>query len=131
MGFSSLAPSAGSVAAARARTETSARGTQYGQYSPALDLTVDLLARANQGDQSAWDLLVERHLGPLKLVARIRLPRHMRARADTDDVVQDALVRSMNHLRHFECRGRGALLAYLRRVVINRVADEIRHYTRA
>src|SRR5262245_41150436 len=79
--------------------------------SPALDLTIDLLVRANRGDQSAWNILVDRHLAPLKLVARRRLPAYMRSMTDTDDVVQDALLNSIKHLRHFDCRGRGALLA--------------------
>jgi len=54
----------------------------------------------------------------------------MRSRTDTDDAVQDVLVRSMKHLRHLECRDCGALLAYLPRAVINRVVDEIRRYRR-
>ncbi len=45
---------------------------------------------------------------------------------DTDDLVQDALISTIRRLRYFECRERGALLAYLRKAVINRVVDEVR-----
>jgi len=45
---------------------------------------------------------------------------------DTDDVVQDALVNTVRQLPHFVYRNPGALLAYLRRAVINRIIDERR-----
>jgi len=43
------------------------------RINSALDSTVDLLARANGGDQSAWDLLVKLHFEPLKQVVERRL----------------------------------------------------------
>jgi RNA polymerase sigma-70 factor (ECF subfamily) len=46
--------------------------------------------------------------------------------ADTDDLVQDTLLRTFKHLEHFESRGNGALHAYLRQAVLNRVRDELR-----
>jgi RNA polymerase sigma factor (sigma-70 family) len=46
--------------------------------------------------------------------------------SDTDDLVQDTLIRSVANLDHFEARGEGALQAYLRGAVMNRIRDEIR-----
>ena len=45
---------------------------------------------------------------------------------DTDDLVQDTLVRTFQRIEDFEHRGAGALQAYLRQAVINRVRDELR-----
>jgi RNA polymerase sigma factor (sigma-70 family) len=100
---------------------------------PASDLedTFDLLARVRADDQSAWEALLTRYLRPLKRIAhRHRLPCYARSVSETDDLVQDALLKTIGRLRHFECRNRGALLAYLRQVVINRVVDEARRCAR-
>jgi RNA polymerase sigma-70 factor (ECF subfamily) len=50
--------------------------------------------------------------------------------SDTDDIVQDTLTRSVANLDHFEARGEGALQAYLRGAVMNRIRDEIRRRQR-
>jgi RNA polymerase sigma-70 factor (ECF subfamily) len=50
--------------------------------------------------------------------------------SDTDDLVQDTLIRSVANLGHFEARGEGALQAYLRGAVMNRIRDEIRRRRR-
>jgi RNA polymerase sigma factor (sigma-70 family) len=59
-----------------------------------------------------------------------RLPHWARDLSDTDDLVQDTLIRSVANLDHFESRGEGALQAYLRGAVMNRIRDEIRRRRR-
>ena len=88
--------------------------------------TFTLLERARQGDAKAMEALFHRHLGPLQRWARGRLPNWARDMSDTDDLVQDALLRTFKHLDHFDSRGVGALHAYLRQAVVNRVRDELR-----
>jgi RNA polymerase sigma-70 factor (ECF subfamily) len=46
--------------------------------------------------------------------------------ADTDDLVQDTLVQTFKRIEGFEPRGVGALQAYLRQAVLNRIRDELR-----
>jgi RNA polymerase sigma-70 factor (ECF subfamily) len=58
------------------------------------------------------------------------LPQWARDLSDTDDLVQDTLIRCVNNLDHFEARGEGALQAYLRGAVMNRIRDEIRRRQR-
>jgi RNA polymerase sigma factor (sigma-70 family) len=60
-----------------------------------------------------------------------RLPRWARDLADTDDLVQDTLLRTFTKIEDFEVRGPGALQAYLRQAVLNRVRDELRRKARA
>jgi RNA polymerase sigma-70 factor (ECF subfamily) len=50
--------------------------------------------------------------------------------ADTQDIVQDAILSTLHHLGTFESRHPGALQKYLRQAVVNRVRDEIRRVTR-
>ena len=91
-----------------------------------LESTVRLIDRARTGDPDALERLMQRHLGPLRRWARGRLPRWARDAADTDDLVQDTLLRTFKSLDDFEVRGAGALQAYLRTAIQNRVRDELR-----
>lgn len=94
--------------------------------SIALTSTIDLLERFKQGDEQAVGLLVERSLPPLKRWARGRLPQWARGTADTQDLVQDAVIRALPRLKSFEARHPGALQAYLRQAITNHIRDEIR-----
>jgi RNA polymerase sigma-70 factor (ECF subfamily) len=88
--------------------------------------TMDLLERFKLGDPQAIDLLVERSIPPLQRWARGRLPQWARTLAETQDLVQNALLRALPHLKTFEVRHPGALQAYLRQAVANHIRDEIR-----
>jgi RNA polymerase sigma-70 factor (ECF subfamily) len=90
----------------------------------------NLLARARGGDRSALDALVARHVGPLRRWARGRLPRWARTIADTADLVQEAVLQTIRRLDRFEPQGHGALQAYLRKAVDNRINDEFRRIAR-
>jgi len=88
--------------------------------------TLTLLTRAREGDTSALDELFARYLPSLRRWARGRLPWWARDVADTQDLVQDALLETFRHLDGFEHRGHGALQAYLRQSVLNRVRNELK-----
>jgi RNA polymerase sigma factor (sigma-70 family) len=91
-----------------------------------LDTTLQLMARARAGDQDALERLFARQVKPLSRWASGRLPRWARDLADTDDLVQDTLLRTFKRIDTFEPRGVGALQAYLRQAVLNRIRDEVR-----
>jgi RNA polymerase sigma-70 factor (ECF subfamily) len=101
------------------------------EVSPALESTFDLIERVRQGDRGALDRLIARHVGPLRRWVSGRLPHWARDLADTDDLVQDTLLRTFTKIEAFEVRGVGALQAYLRQAVLNRVRDELRRKGRA
>jgi RNA polymerase sigma factor (sigma-70 family) len=94
--------------------------------SPRLDSTVELIERVRQGDQESLERLMARHLGPLRRYVSGRLPRWARDLSDTDDLVQDTLLRTFTRIGDFDVRGKGALHAYLRQAVMNRLRDELR-----
>ena len=92
--------------------------------------TVDLLTLAKTGDDRAVDALFERCVPPLRRWARGRLPSGARGLLETQDVVQDAVFNVLRRLDKFEARHHGALLAYLRQAVLNRIRDEARTLAR-
>lgn len=95
-----------------------------------LESTADLLHRVRQGESAARERLVARYLPILRRWAHGRLPPYARDLAETDDLVQITLVRALDHIEEFEPRHEGAFLAYLRRILLNSVRDEIRRVTR-
>jgi RNA polymerase sigma factor (sigma-70 family) len=104
--------------------------TPGGPTRGSVSSTADLLQRARHGDTDALNELFSRYLPSLRRWARGRLPRWTRDVRDTDDVVQETLIQTLKHLGSFEPRHEGALQAYLRQALVNRVRDEVRRVGR-
>src|SRR4051812_39344048 len=92
--------------------------------------TIELVVRARSGDRIAMEALLERCLPPLKRWAHGRLPAAARGKMDTGDLVQEAALHVLGCLDRFEPRHVGAMQAYLRQSVINRIRDEVRRIVR-
>jgi RNA polymerase sigma-70 factor, ECF subfamily len=92
--------------------------------------TLELVVRARSGDRLAMEALLERCMPPLKRWAHGRLPAAARGRLDTADLVQEAALHVLGNLDTFEPRHVGAMQAYLRLSVINRIRDEVRRIGR-
>ena len=93
------------------------------------ETSLSLLARARRGDGVAIEALMGRYLNRLQRWASGRVPASARSLVDTDDVVQDALLSTFRRLEDFEPRHDGALMAYLRQAVANRIRSELRRKT--
>jgi len=92
--------------------------------------SVELLGRAKAGDSEALNRLLGRYLPRLRRWASGRLPHWARDLSDTDDLVQDTVVRTLKHIDGFQAQREGALQAYLRQAVMNRIRDELRRASR-
>ena len=91
-----------------------------------VESTLQLIERARAGDQQALDRLFARHAAPLRRWATGRLPKWARDVADTDDLVQETLLKTFKRIGNFDPRGAGALQAYLRQAVLNAIREELR-----
>ena len=92
----------------------------------ATDTTFELLERARAGDGVARDKVIERCLPALRRWAHGRVPPLVRDLHDTADLVQDTVLSALKRLDTFEARREGALQAYLRQALVNRVRDVVR-----
>jgi len=88
----------------------------------------ELIQRAQTGDSTALERLLERYRPRLQRWASGRLPRYAREMTDTDDLVQEALIGTFRNFQAFEHRGEWALQAYMRQAVTNRIRDELRRF---
>lgn len=111
--------------------DTDPATNRQSEASRPLDSTFELIERVRQGDKESLERLMARHLGPLRRWVTGRLPRWARDLADTDDLVQDTFLRTFTKIDAFDVRGVGALQAYLREAVRNRIRDELRRKKRA
>jgi RNA polymerase sigma-70 factor (ECF subfamily) len=93
---------------------------------PSAETSFDLLQRINGGDAQALETLLLRYTPALRRWARGRLPHYARDINDTQDLVQDTLIQAMKHFEHFRYERPGALQAYLRQALMNRIRDELR-----
>jgi RNA polymerase sigma-70 factor (ECF subfamily) len=92
--------------------------------------SIELIRRARGGDRRALDQLFQRYVPPLRRWASGRLPRWARQMVDSDDIIQETLIKTMTHLDAFEVRHDGALQAYMRQALRNRIVDEVRRVGR-
>ncbi len=90
--------------------------------------TTALLSMIRDGKKQYRDELYRRCLPMLNHFARGRLPANCRDIADTEDLVQVTLMRTLNKLEKFKYRKSGAFFAYLRTIMLNAMRDEIRKY---
>lgn len=89
--------------------------------------SVSLLLRAQNGDETARNELCARYLPRLRRWAHGRVPIWARDHLDTDDFVQETLVRSLRRLDDFTPRHDQAFWAYVCETMRNRLRDAIRH----
>jgi RNA polymerase sigma-70 factor (ECF subfamily) len=92
--------------------------------------TLRLLRQAQTGDDGALSVLCERYLPRLRRWASGRLPRTARDLQETDDLVQETLLRTIDRLPEINFTHEGAFQAYVRQSIINRIRDEVRRVAR-
>ncbi|HEX5044396.1 MAG TPA: sigma-70 family RNA polymerase sigma factor [Candidatus Polarisedimenticolaceae bacterium] len=95
-----------------------------------VETSLELLDRVRAGDRGALERLCAIHLPAITRWASGRLPRWARDLLSTDDLVQETVFNTLQAIGHFEPRREGALQAYLRQAVYNRIQDEVRRVHR-
>jgi RNA polymerase sigma-70 factor, ECF subfamily len=86
----------------------------------------ELVLRFQAGDEQALERLWGRYLPRLRKWAHGRLPAQSRGSTSTDDLIQDAFVRSLARLRTLKPQGPNSLFAYFRTIVLNQIRDYAR-----
>src|ERR671918_438736 len=112
------------------RTPQPHEGDPYLDALMSDESTMELVVRARDGDRLAVEALLQRCLPALTRWAHGRLPASARGAMDTGDLVQEAAMHALRRLDAFEPRHVGAMQAYLRQSVINRIRDEVRRISR-
>src|SRR4051794_31655487 len=87
-----------------------------------------LLEQARAGDEAALGRLLELYRNYLGLMARSLIGRALRAKLDPSDVVQETFLEAHADFNQFLGQGEPALVAWLRSILVHRLADMARHH---
>lgn len=95
-----------------------------------LSRTHDLLYKARGGDSAALNALFDIFRDPLERYLHAQLPLMVRSFQDTQDAVQEVMLRMFQALPEYHYQGVGSLWGYLRRIARNYVIDSARERKR-
>ena len=87
------------------------------------------LARAREGDAAALGNLLQKYRGYVALLARMQIDHRLKGKLDASDVVQEALLNAFRFIADFRGATEAELLGWLRQILANSLANQVRHYT--
>jgi len=87
--------------------------------------TRQLVALAQDGDASALQQLCSVYGERVRRIVRLRMPKELRPKLDSVDLVQDVLLRALGGLRDFTYRNEGDFLRWLSRIAQNKLRDHV------
>jgi RNA polymerase sigma-70 factor (subfamily 1) len=90
--------------------------------------TQALISQIQNGSSAARDELCQRYLERVYSAVRLRLGARLRAKVQSCDIVQQAMLDVVKGAEDFECRSEGKFLNYVNRAVENRIRDEADHW---
>ncbi len=88
---------------------------------PPTEKTLQLLNNAQQGDNDAVNLLLERHRDALRRMVDMRIDKAIARRIDASDIVQDVLIEANRRLKNYD--GSIPFHLWLRQLAKDRLID--------
>ena len=78
--------------------------------------SLDLVLRAQHGDQAALDRLCARYYDRVRRIVQLRLGPRLRERVDSGDILQETFLAAVRSLSSFEMREEASLINWLARL---------------
>src|SRR5687768_16660951 len=109
-------------------------GSPSGRADPGLCLSLRnractrIVVMAQPGEPGEWAL--ERYRDYLRLLARLQLDRRLGGKLDPSDVVQQTLLQAHQSRGQFRGGSEAELVAWLRRILANSLAEALRYFGR-
>jgi len=95
---------------------------------PGLTASLELVARAQAGDDAARERLFARYYPRVFRVVRARMGARLRALEGPEDIVQNTCLAALGALERFEAREDAALIDWFARLVENQLRDAAKHH---
>lgn len=87
--------------------------------------SLELMRRAQDGDDDALNRLIERYYGRVRPIVRARLSRRLRARVDSGDILQQVFATMFRTYDRFEVKDEASLIGWLARIAERKIHDEL------
>jgi RNA polymerase sigma-70 factor (ECF subfamily) len=78
--------------------------------------SLDLVLKAQDGDQAALNRLIERYYERVRRVVRVRLGPRLRESLDSGDILQETFLAAVRSFQNFEMRDEASLIHWLARL---------------
>ena len=88
--------------------------------------TQELVALAQDGDNSALDQLCKVYGERVQRIVRFRMGTELRSKLESMDLVQDAFVAAVKDLDNFEYQNDGDFLRWMSKIAENRIRDNLK-----
>lgn len=85
--------------------------------------TQQLIALAQEGDESALDQLCRVYAERVRWMVRLRMGKELRRKLDSMDVVQEALIHALGSLTDFTYQNEGDFVRWLSKITENALRD--------
>ncbi len=92
--------------------------------------TARLVLAAQEGDDVAVQHLFERYYPRVERIVRARLGRHLRARVEVEDILQETFLNAVLRLDEFEMRSESAFLDWLAVLSLRQINRAAEHWGR-
>lgn len=90
--------------------------------------SLHLVAKAQQGDPSALDELLQRHLPGLRVFVRAKSSEKIRAKESCSDLVQTVCREALGSLERYEWQGEGSFRHWLYTLAMNKLRNRGDYY---
>lgn len=91
----------------------------------------ELIRRARSGESGALGELLELYRSYVQLIARFQFDRRLRSKLSESDLVQETFLTAKKGISGFSGTSEAEFIAWLRRILVSRLAEKIRHYSTA
>ncbi len=88
-------------------------GAGGGEDGADLTVSLDLVRRAQEGQDGALNRLFERYYDRVRRIVRLRLGRQLRASLDSSDILQETFIAAVRSFDKFEMRDEASLINWL------------------
>jgi RNA polymerase sigma-70 factor (ECF subfamily) len=92
--------------------------------------TYDLIARIEQGDNSAFTPLFEKYQKRLALLIHYKLSQELRRLTEVEDALQETFLEAFRDIERFRYQKPGGFLSWLSRIADHVIADAARFHAR-